>query len=509
MTPAPLQQELKTLDFPNDAVMSLDERMGRSEPIFASLFARHPDDLFIHRRYQDYKQQVLKGTTDGVKTIVYDYLRLFDEHPCDPMYTYLYARSLSETEPEMAIRFHEKALKLDPNFAWPHLQIATIHGRRHNHGDRLKHIEAFIELCPESLEFCKYPAFTNNNAHAHQRAEQLRKMIVDRIDDDALAAHPYLWEIELRAASSEAEKSAASARLSDDVVRLFELNSKDRIVWYEVLCSGYGLQADERRQEWARSELLNHFPQSSHTYSLLYRAWHDKNPVPYVLGKSGQYYANLLDITGQWIRCWREYPMVWSERLDAVTHASNINSTEIEEACDGLLASIERNSDRPKPELAPFLVARTYVERGIRLSKVAPLVESALEEASGLETSRPNYLDYVNWKGWTILADAHLKMGRFDDARALLFKVESHMKSRQPNMLLGEAQAESFWERMGMLAETEGRKLDALTYYQRALEICQPRLCEASEANAAASRARRLWEALGGTEEGWGVWTDH
>ena len=60
-------------------------------------------------------------------------------------------------------------------------------------------------------------------------------------------------------------------------------------------------------------------------------------------------------------------------------------------------------------------------------------------------------------------------------------------------------QAAKYFMGMAHLAEKQGSKLDALTYYQRAIA--------ANRANST-ERAHALWNELGGTNEGWLIYSN-
>ena len=128
--PSDILADFQKLDFPNDMAMTAKERAEKSQQIFDALFAKYPDDFFVQRRYQDYRHSALRFAGGGdVTALVKEYQDLLAKHPDDPRYLYLYARALFDSKPQEAIRYHEKALEIDPKFPWPHLQLATIYGQ--------------------------------------------------------------------------------------------------------------------------------------------------------------------------------------------------------------------------------------------------------------------------------------------------------------------------------------------------------------------------------------------
>ena len=66
-----------------------------------------------------------------------------------------------------------------------------------------------------------------------------------------------------------------------------------------------------------------------------------------------------------------------------------------------------------------------------------------------------------------------------------------------------------YWSNRGRLAALEGRKADALTYYQKALQARKqaPKPVEGRVMDTVADEARTLWNQLGGTETAWRLWS--
>jgi thiol-disulfide isomerase/thioredoxin len=68
---------------------------------------------------------------------------------------------------------------------------------------------------------------------------------------------------------------------------------------------------------------------------------------------------------------------------------------------------------------------------------------------------------------------------------------------------------EVYWHDRGRLAALEGRKADALTYYQKALQMRKhpPDAYEGYVFDDLEKEARALWKQLGGTETAWNLWS--
>lgn len=173
-------------------------------------------------------------------------------------------------------------------------------------------------------------------------------------------------------------------------------------------------------------------------------------------------------------------------------------------------------------------VAAEFVKRGIRLASVPQLVESGIEQtqkqtqqAAHTAGLPPEYqqmmLDMMNsvrWQGWSILVDDYVKTNQPDKARDILVKMGAFLSENKPAesakplaKLTYTGESRNYWEKMASLAEAQNRKMDAMGYYLNALDIPQQQPREAGQEDENVSKARQLWKGLGGTDEGWSVWT--
>jgi hypothetical protein len=62
-----------------------------------------------------------------------------------------------------------------------------------------------------------------------------------------------------------------------------------------------------------------------------------------------------------------------------------------------------------------------------------------------------------------------------------------------------------YWSRMGDVAELEGHKTDAMTFYQNAI-FARTTAPASGQTDDLAEKARALWTEIGGSNEGWQAW---
>lgn len=106
------------------------------------------------------------------------------------------------------------------------------------------------------------------------------------------------------------------------------------------------------------------------------------------------------------------------------------------------------------------------------------------------------------------LADAAIKLKDFDLARSTLSRMRKWLdmdfkKYYEQNPANFPDHEGRYVHLMGRLAQSEGRKLDALSYYQQL--ITNP--FYAREYGGPVDKARGLFRELGGSDETWAVWS--
>ena len=169
-------------------------------------------------------------------------------------------------------------------------------------------------------------------------------------------------------------------------------------------------------------------------------------------------------------------------------------------------------------------VAELYVRRGVLAERVPELVEetlTALENRVGMrsdlytdeesELQRRLGVESTRVRAWAVLVKAYEQMEMTEKIRPILVKMEDLLLRQSPNepdQLTSHnvaAWKSWFWEGKARLAELEGRRLDAVTFYRNALRARPGGVLGVStlRERELTERARELWAKLGGTEEGW------
>ncbi len=110
---------------------------------FLAVRNRHPDNLFAHESYQDAVNDY--GIEGHLRLLHKDYQELDFKHPGDPMYHYLYLRTLAGRGTLGAIQGLNQLLAEHPDFAPGHRTLAEIYATT-----------AFRDAGKEKLERARY-----------------------------------------------------------------------------------------------------------------------------------------------------------------------------------------------------------------------------------------------------------------------------------------------------------------------------------------------------------------
>ena len=522
----PVKQALRELPLPSPERGSMLE----------TLLDRFPGDLLVHRAYQD--ATGFPGSKDFERSIG-RYRKLAEQHPGDTLYAYLAARALIGVQTKEAITQLEKQLSRWPHFPWPHLALVKIYQapafRDPNKASR--HLEAFLEACPASLEGYGFLRSMEPSDFTRGAAERLRLLLRDATEPEAARAYSALWALEFRLRPS-GEHEALRRQVADDLKRLRAADPGNSPDYLLPLSEGYRLVGDTQNVEWVREQLRTNFMPNSAGPSNARGEWTKKNPYPKPGDPPAKHKAHqqaLVKATGEWVRKWPESFMGRHYRFTAVLRAEEVSAAVVEDAAEGLLKATDKSGTF---DILPLelQVAELYAMKGVRPERAAELLAEGIAELeqgmripspTDLSVPPPGFLDsetrhlQLEWVGWRIAADVALKLEDACTARDAVQRMNTLMRKLEPS---GEADAKdasaarqqyqhtvrqtAYWERLGSLAELEGRGMDALVFYQNALVVRpQPRKgMPRRPKDELAEKARALWKQYGGTNEGWQAW---
>lgn len=495
-----------------------EERLRR----LRELLKKYPDDLFVHRQYQD----MFGRDEEELTRVIAEYQARMQKRPNDPALLYLYARVLSRRSPEEALPIAQQALEQSPKFAWTHLLLTNLYYSRDRNTART-HLAEFIKLCPDAREAYTYVSLITDQQQLQTMAARLRARIQGKKDVDFAGDYDLLWELEFRA-RPVAEHAALRQQIAEDVKHLRTLNLTSNRRWFSALHRGYKYLQDTEGQRWVEAQMERFFPTSDTTWWMIDERWRAEHPYPEPTATPEQmqaYYQALLQHAEHAFRLQPEGVFGWHYRFEALTNLQGSADADVLAAADGLLNALKKNPGQlwGTPPF-PIRVAEQYLKRNVRIERVPELVREGInevEQRTARSASSPEIkkmeedtLKYVRWMGWPLLVDAYLRLNQHEKAREVLAQMNAALTQEKPDENAEPGQRQMYahrqaiaWESTGRLAEAENRKLDALAFYQRALRVGpSEESFDDEEPDKLPGRVRQLWMELGGTEEGLAAW---
>jgi len=524
---APAPEVKAALDrLPSERGPDQSERLFREERVAAmrALVQRFPGDLFVQRKLIEF--QYWSPARTG---LIDEYKRLHEGAPDDPGLAYLYGLTLLGRRTPEAIALFEAVVEKHPRFPWPRLPLVEAYTWAHfsNREKAASHIKAFFDLCPATLEGYGHLERLDDPGLLAEAAGRLRLLLQTRRDEQALDLYPTLWSLEFKSRPA-AERAQASAATAADLKRIRALGLRSMKQWYTALLQGYRLLDDQKMIESTEKSRARRFPD---TYIQVARDWFKKHPYPEpedLPDEQRAYYSSLLNETDAWVKEHPDKATFWNARLEAIEHLDDVPASVVETTVERMVRLGESDAGPWGASSQNYLYpARELSRRGLLPERVVELARKGVDQIepesrmwqSDFDPPEANDDDFYSDSGYveglTLEADGDLGLRRMDEARTLLAEIDQRLqrlKSRAGDKAILQkncsSQESSYWDLLGRLAEAEGRRPDAMAFYQNSLlsRIAAGQLPTPGVRDVLAIRAHRLWDDLGGTEEGWREW---
>jgi thiol-disulfide isomerase/thioredoxin len=512
--------------------------------ILKSLAAQYPNDVFVQRKYI-LSATSLRGwdkvSAEEESKAKAEVKARYEHNPADPQAEYLYAITLVGGDTPQAIKLFDEAVQKDPRFVIPHSNLAAVYrwGVFLDKEKALSHAKAFLDACPADFEGYAPLSWIADNDVLTRYAGQLRKILQNRSDEDAIDAYRILWSMEFKAHPAS-QYETLRKRVGDDVARLRQLNLENSRAWYETLEQGYKLANDQKQVDWVQDQRSKHFASAADLPNR--EKWFKDHPFP-ADGASPSvrdaYYRDLLAQTTQWLK---QLPpdailahfSVFGDRVRAMSHLDNVSAADLEVAVEQKLKFAGENGGGSpwSTELSPW--SGDYEEAAETLSKkhVAPeRVIDYAQKALAIDEVAPKPIDdrftkdnlnaqqfYAKFSQAQLLQyeiGGYLQLKQADKAEPLLARMDQQLQEMKSLAADKDDKKEAYarrladyWGLRAQAAEVRGQKMDAMSFYQSALLIRLDAKIKPSsdEKDELAEDAHRLWLSLQGTEDAWQLW---
>jgi hypothetical protein len=491
-----------------------------------ALQLQYPGDVFVHRAYIN----SMYGTSEWDKVIA-EYKAIYERNPDNSHSAYLYGLTLVGRQSPEAIKLFSAALQQDPKLLLAHLALVNIYNSSAflNKEQTAAHLRAFLDACPASLE--GYEALTRMDDKELLRpyAAPLRTLVTSRSDPEAVGAYQTLWALEFKAHPA-ADYDALRQQVSKDIERIRQLKLDNKREWYEALEDGYKLVNDQKQSDWAQEQVQTRFPTPFGLPPLTKwfkdHHWPGDDATPEV---KRAFYTDLLQQTSQWAKERPNTSFIRSYQLDAMEELDDVPAADVDAAADQMLRVATSNTGPDGPDSNVYSdIAEVLSKKHFEPERVVEMAQKGLAKLD-LESKEPPYdlnskenVDYFKFYraysrlqilGFEIDGDlqsrnaekAQVALAQMDgwlqDLKALVGDNQTHKKSYARRL-------SAYWGQMARAAEVQGRKLDAMGFYENALltRLDAEQKPEAGKKDELADDAHQLWASLGGTDEGWKLW---
>jgi thiol-disulfide isomerase/thioredoxin len=507
------------LDWKKLSELKYKEQIARRSEVLEALMAKYPRQsepawrLLRYLRFYD---------PDQLPAFRERFQKLAQAHPDDPLALYLAGTSLFQANTPESIRLLEKAKSMAPAFPGPLLELAYIYstGKRADRKAMSENITAFFTMCPASTNDRAHylAAKIDDNALQTKIASALRARLEKERSPKRLEEYSRLWGTEFRIHPPQ-EHAAVRRQVTQDLKRLESLNRRPDAEWLAFLVKGYK-QSDATLEAVVAMEdrLLREFPGSDEAYEIVSERWRKAHKEP-VDQKNTLEWNEYQEAYKQAVRGWvhdypdNEYLQVYGWFL-AIYSDDSLTTEEGVSAMDHYLAAL---TDHEEPDAWSYRQAADFlVQHRWQGGRALALMEQA-DEAFAKARKRELQNDNLSAEDEEFSAEeeniqkGYLITTRLQAAK-LAGKPEAAMSARawieRPTPEQRKLQSE-YWQNRGLLAELEGRKADALAFYQLALQTrtIPPEWRRGKLQDDLMDEASALWRELGGSESAWQVWS--
>ncbi len=509
--PPALRRELAQYDLAGNSPVFAD-RLAFRRTLMARLLKDYPNSPQVHIRHVRFIERQLTGE---VPAMVEQYRKRLDAHPDDSLSLYLYGYALIGRKTDEALALLEKSIEKDPGFVWPHLALADIYGygRLQNKQELARHVEAFFAGCPDSLDNeALYAPIRINSAELRRKvAAAVRARLEHETDPWFLREYPNLWDLEFKA-TPPAKHDEVRKRIADDLKRMDAAGSTE-LPMLNAMMRGCRYMNDKDGLRRVEERILRDHAASRDAVQVVTARWDVEHPRPAPGDpeeKRKAHYRAQLQANSEWVKRWpNDFDLLRNRFGMMEILGDEVPANELQAAAARTLAALKENPfDSGLPPFS-MRVARAYAKRGIALDRVEPLVEqgfaefdkeekrSAADDRTGGtdQKMRENNRRYLYQQALSVLLDLYEKTKQPAKAREAWQRFEKELPRATWN-------ASQYWHYKAQLGVIEGRKLDALTYYQSSISARTVALAPGVKDDIA-EHMKRLWKELGGTDEAW------
>ncbi len=483
---------------------------GRSGKIarIREAMTQSPDDLFLNRWLIELQPKPQTGS------LAAEFQEKLARHQDDPRYMYLYGRALVGKDTPSAIQSLQKAITWEPKLPWTYLALAELYSSAafRDAAKVAENLRAYHKACPANLDAFAHLNVIEDGRASGELAGALRAQLQSATGQWQLRYYSTLWAAEFRLAPP-ADLERVKKAVAEDLKRIEPLSQDNDLGVLDVLSTGYRLSGQRDGEERTNARIAAARPRDPPFEA--YQAWEKEHPRGPGQAAQNAYAEALYQASAGWIKQWPESRFSWEQWRDALIETRSHSAEDWKVVADGLT----RTGFSGDPSSLKHLIAQDWVAAGVMVREAVDMLRE-LQDWSG--TQPPVQSDLIQgtiaadldggsraefrFAILDTLVDAALELKDYDLAHATLSKMRKWLDTDFPKYYDQDPMNFPDWEgryvlSMGRLAQSEGRKLDAVAYYHQL--ITNPRYVR--EYAGPVALARTLFKELGGSDEAWAV----
>jgi len=496
--------------------LTFADRMAREHAVLEDLIAKHPRELEPHQRLMELVQN---NERDRWPELRAHYRQMAQQNADDPLSLYLGGLALEGYDTPESIRLLESAHAKAAGFGWPSLELAKLYGsgKRIDKSKSASYLESFYSACPYSTERIAqwYLRVSGTPALQAHVASELRAHLAGETDPEELKLYQTLWGTEFRTRPPN-QHAELRKQVAADLKRLESLNPKPDSAWLGFLKNGYKQSGETAAVAAIDDRILKDFPSSKEASDVAYDRWikahkepEDQNDSAAWAAWDKEYRAALKG----WIHQFTG--STWLQRSAWFYEISEDPAIPEKEGIASMEQYLKSSEDYNAPSYSTYLGAAEFLidhkwqpKRALDLlHRAQPLMDKAQarEKEDNLSQEDEDSLDRSRIFAQQELAGQFLLAARLAGKPAEVQPLRAIVEGPAPTVKKRES---DYWLNRARLAVLDGRKADALAYYQQALQtrVSPPAPWHGRLQDNLTDEARALWKDTGGTEVAWELW---
>jgi thiol-disulfide isomerase/thioredoxin len=483
----------------NDKIAKIREAISQSS-----------DDLFLNRWLIELQPKPQIGS------LAAEFQGKLAKHPDDPRYRYLHARALVGKDTSSAIKSLQQVIAREPKLPWTYFAFTEIYSSAafRDTAKVAEYLRAYHKVCPANLDAFEHLSVIEDEHALGELAGDLRAKLQNTTDLRHLRYYLTLWAAEFRLAPPS-ELEQAKTAVAKDLKRIEPLSQDNDLAVLNLLRNGYRLSGQPEGEK-RTSERIEATRPRDPAYEA-YKTWEKDHP-----GGSGQVARNaqaeaLYTASADWVKQWPDNRSAWEQRRTALLYTRSHSTEDWKQVADGLT----RTGFNDDPQSLKYRIAQDWVRAGVMVKEAVDMLRELVDWS---EAQPPAQSDLIQgtidadldgssrttfrFAILVTLAEAAIELKDLGLARSTLSRLRTWLdtdfkKYYEQNPMNFPDHEGRYLNLMGRLAQSEGRKLDALAYYQQL--ISNPWYVR--EYRGPVDEARTLFRELGGSDETWAVWS--